>query len=112
MYKASLETLVRSEEVTVRVLAYFLTDNVKQVYKAQVEAVVHYKNQLLETNFSNEVHELLQRNFMDSVLQKVMDEIVHARRRDREDLLQFVQRFIDAVRVCWYVFTPVEPVNS
>lgn len=91
------------------ILAYFLSDDAKDAYKAEI--VPGTRNHILETTWPYVMHALIRRFLTDDVLQTAHEEVIRATQRDSEDEMDFVQRIMDAFRVCRNSFLPAELVN-
>ena len=110
-FKEAMIGLGKSEGCAVRVLAYFLEGDAKDVYQAQTSAGAVHVGDVLSQTWPYVVHHLLIRFLTDDVLQEAHDAVARATQRDDEDEVAFAQRIEHAARDCHHVFAPVDLVS-
>lgn len=110
--KEAFEAYATSEAIAVRALAYFLAQEAKDVYQAQLNPGALTGHEALEATWPYVIHALIRRFLSGDVLQRAYDAVVRAVQGSNEDEIKFAQRISDAARECSHVFQPMELVNS
>lgn len=112
----TFDTLGTSEAAAVRVSAYFLGGEAKDVHAEQF-ALVEYEFDGDSPNSSDHgtwphvVNALIRRFLTDDVLRSAYDAVARAEQMDEEDEAQFADRVSKASRLCRHVFGRHELVN-
>lgn len=113
----TFDTLGTSEAASVRISAYFLTGEAKDVHVEQF-GLVEYDFESGTAMKSSDhgscthvVHALLRRFPSDVVLRKAHDAVSRAGQRNGEDEAEFAERISKAARLCRHVFRKEELIN-
>ena len=110
--KEALNGFGKSEAIGVRLLAFYLSEDAKSVYEAQVNPGTASRTAMLNATWPYVINAMIRRFLTEEVLQEAFDEVDRAKQLDTEDEMQFAQRMLENSRKCCHVFTPSELVNN